>query len=156
LEIVRALLTGKPVDHAGEFFDLEQAWISPPPASPVPLVVGGRSDAAVRRAGRSGDGWFGIWVSARRYAEVVDQVAATADAAGRTVERWAHALNVWCGVGATADEARSYLAPSMQAFYQVPYERFERWSPAGRPEDIASFLAPYVSAGCTVFNLIVQ
>jgi hypothetical protein len=38
----------------------------------------------------------------------------------------------------------------------LPYDRFERWSPAGTPEHIASFLIPYVDAGCSVVNLIVQ
>ena len=156
MELVRALLTGEPVDFAGEFFDLEKAQITPPPGQPVPLVVGGRSEAAMRRAGRLGDGWFGIWVSARRYGQVVDEISTTADAAGRTVERWTHALNVWCGVGATGDEARAHITTAMQDFYQLPYDRFERWSPAGSPEAITAFLVPYAEAGCSVFNLIVQ
>ena len=42
----------------------------------------------------------------------------------------------------------------MQAFYQLPYDRFARWSPAGSPDRIADFLAPYVEAGCETFNLI--
>ena len=44
----------------------------------------------------------------------------------------------------------------MQGFYQLPFERFERYCPYGSPEDIAEFLAPYVEAGCTEFNLIPQ
>ena len=44
----------------------------------------------------------------------------------------------------------------MQAFYQLPFERFERYCPYGTPEDVAEFLAPYVDAGCTEFNLIPQ
>ena len=63
---------------------------------------------------------------------------------------------MWCGVGATPDLARQHVADGMQAFYQLPYERFERWSPAGTPEQIAEQLLPYVAAGCSVFNLIVQ
>jgi hypothetical protein len=44
----------------------------------------------------------------------------------------------------------------MEAFYQIPFERFEKYSPYGTPEDVAEFLAPYVEAGCTMFNLIPQ
>jgi hypothetical protein len=44
----------------------------------------------------------------------------------------------------------------MEAFYQLPFERFERYCPYGTAEDIAEFLAPYVRAGCTEFNLIPQ
>ena len=57
----------------GEFFDLEDALVLPAPAIPTPIVVGGRSDAAARRAGRLGDGWLGIWNSPRRFAEVGDR-----------------------------------------------------------------------------------
>jgi hypothetical protein len=42
----------------------------------------------------------------------------------------------------------------MEAFYQLPFERFERYCPYGTAEDVAGFLAPYVDAGCTEFNLI--
>ena len=45
---------------------------------------------------------------------------------------------------------------AMQQVYGVPFERFERYCPAGTPEDVAEFLAPYVAAGCTEFNLIPQ
>jgi alkanesulfonate monooxygenase SsuD/methylene tetrahydromethanopterin reductase-like flavin-dependent oxidoreductase (luciferase family) len=154
IEIVRGLATGESMDFEGEFFQLEQAQIQPPLDRAVPIVVGGRSEAAIRRAGLLGDGWFGIWVSAARYAKVLEQMRSVADAAGRPNVEWRNALNVWVGVGDSAEEARQYIAPRMQQFYQTPYERFERWSPAGTPEQIADFLLPYAEAGCHVFNLI--
>jgi alkanesulfonate monooxygenase SsuD/methylene tetrahydromethanopterin reductase-like flavin-dependent oxidoreductase (luciferase family) len=94
---------GEPVDHAGEFFHLEAARIVPGPAPPIPMVVGGRSDAAIARAGRLGDGWFGIWVSASRYGQAIAQMQEAAAAAGRPAPAWRNALNVWCGVGRGAD-----------------------------------------------------
>jgi alkanesulfonate monooxygenase SsuD/methylene tetrahydromethanopterin reductase-like flavin-dependent oxidoreductase (luciferase family) len=155
IQIVRGLLTGGPVDHHSAFFDLDAALIDPPPAVPIPIVVGGRSDAAVSRAGRLGDGWFGLWVSAERYGQVVAQLTDAATATGRPAPT-EHALNVWCGVGSTPDDARSYVGPAMQAFYQLPYERFEKWSPAGTPAQIADFLIPYAAAGVQTFNLIIN
>lgn len=156
LQIVRELLGGEPVDHAGEFFHLDEARIVPQPAEPIPIVVGGRSDAAIARAGRLGDGWFGIWVSAARYGQAIAQMHEAAAAARRQAPAWRNALNVWCGVGRDADEARRHVAPAMQAFYQIPYERFERWSPAGTPKHLAELLVPYVEAGCSTFNLILN
>jgi len=153
MRIVRQLLQGEPVDHDGEFFRLEGAQISPAPTQPIPMVVGGRSDAAVSRAGRLGDGWIGIWVSARRYAQAVTQMREAAAEVGRAEPRWRNVLNVWCGVGRDAAEARRYVAAEMEAFYRQPYESFERWSPAGTPEQLAEFLIPYVEAGCSTFNL---
>ncbi len=66
LAVLRQLLAGPPVTFHGEFFCLDEAVIAPAPAPPVPVVVGGRSDAAIRRAGRLGDGWLGLWNSPRR------------------------------------------------------------------------------------------
>ena len=156
MEVVRGLLASDAVSYEGEFFQLEEARIVPSPSPAVPIVVGGRSDAAIRRAGRFGDGWFGIWVSARRYAEVISTVEQHAVEAGRVDLDWSHALNVWCGVGADPDDGRRHVAPAMERFYQLPFDRFAKWSPVGTATDIADFLAPYVAAGCTTINLILQ
>jgi alkanesulfonate monooxygenase SsuD/methylene tetrahydromethanopterin reductase-like flavin-dependent oxidoreductase (luciferase family) len=154
LQILRGLVVGDAVDCDGEFFSVRNALIRPVPTAPVPLLVGGRSDAAIRRAGRLGDGWYGIWISPSRYALAVEQMQGAAAEAGRSDVQWHNAINVWCGVGASADEGRPFVASAMQSFYQLPYERFERWSPAGSAAQVADFLHPYVDAGCHTFNVI--
>ena len=154
LQILRGLASGTPFSFDGSFFSLQDALILPPPCPPVPLIVGGRSDAAVRRAATLGDGWLGIWVSPRRYGDVRDEIAQQAAEAGRTATGFEHGLNVWCGFGDTREVAREALATQMQAFYQMPFEPFERYSPHGTPEQVAEFLHPYVEAGCTTFNVI--
>jgi alkanesulfonate monooxygenase SsuD/methylene tetrahydromethanopterin reductase-like flavin-dependent oxidoreductase (luciferase family) len=154
LEVLRGLLTGEPVSFEGEFFSLHDALVVPVPDPPIPLIVGGRSDAAVERAARLGDGWLAVWVSPRRFASVVEEIGAQAEAAGRDASAFEHGLNVWCGFGASRDEARSHLAAGMEDFYRIPFERFERYSPYGTPAEVADFLRPYVQAGCSAFNLI--
>jgi alkanesulfonate monooxygenase SsuD/methylene tetrahydromethanopterin reductase-like flavin-dependent oxidoreductase (luciferase family) len=156
LAIVRGLLSGQPVTHHGTFFDLDEVIIAPAPAQPVPIIVGGRSDAAIRRAGRLGDGWLGIWNSPRRFAAAVEMAALEAASTGRADPPRRHAMQVWCGLADSRQAARGCLAPAMEAFYQLPFERFERYCPYGTAEDVAEFLAPYVAAGCTEFNLIPQ
>lgn len=156
LRVLRELLTGAPTTFHGEFFDLDDALVLPAPAEPVPIIVGGRSDAAATRTGRYGDGWLGIWNSARRFSEVVEKIAQAAADAGRDDPPTRHAMQVWCGIAETKERARAHVAPAMEAFYQIPFERFERYSPYGTAEDVAEFLAPYVEAGCTSFNLIPQ
>lgn len=150
---LRGLLSGEPTSHAGEFFSFDDARIVPAPDPPVPIVVGGRSSAAVRRAGQHGDGWLGVWCSAHRFEQVVGEVSAQAAEAGRqTPER--HGLQVWLSVDADRDRARARLARGMENMYQVPFERFEKYSPYGEAAEIADFLAPYVEAGCRFFNLM--
>lgn len=151
-----SLLTGAKTTAHGTFFQLDGALIAPPPGRPVPIIVGGRSDRATRRAGRLGDGWLGIWNSPRRFAEATALAAEEAERAGRSGYPARHAMQVWCGFGHDRTDARPLLAEAMQAFYRIPFERFERYSPYGTPEDVAEFLAPYVAAGCREFNLIPQ
>jgi alkanesulfonate monooxygenase SsuD/methylene tetrahydromethanopterin reductase-like flavin-dependent oxidoreductase (luciferase family) len=154
LLVLRRLADGTPVTFDGEFFSLQDALIVPAPSPRIPLIVGGRSDAAVSRAARLGDGWLGIWVSPRRYATVRDQITREATEAGRDPSGFEHALNIWCGFAATREAARELLATQMQGFYQMPFEPFERYSPYGTPADVAEFLSPYVEAGCSAFNVI--
>jgi len=156
LTIVRQLLTGKAVTFHGTFFDLDEAVIAPAPAEPLPIIIGGRSDVAIRRAGRLGDGWLGIWNSPRRFAQAVEMTAEEAARTARPDPPSRHAMQVWCGLAESRKAARACLAPAMEAFYQLPFERFERYCPYGTAEDIAAFLAPYAAAGCTEFNLIPQ
>jgi len=156
LAIVRQLLTGKAVAFHGTFFDLDEAVIAPVPAEPVPIIIGGRSDAAIKRAGRLGDGWLGIWNSPRRFAAAVEMAAEEAVRVGRSDLPRRHAMQVWCGLADSKPAARACLAPAMEAFYQLPFERFERYCPYGTAEDVAGFLAPYAAAGCAEFNLIPQ
>ena len=156
LTVLRQLLSGAPATFHGEFFDIDDALVLPAPAQPVPIVVGGRSDAAARRAGRLGDGWLGIWNSARRFRDVVEMAGEEAARAGRSDPPSRHAMQLWCVIADTKEQARARLAPAMEAFYQIPFERFEKYSPYGTAEDVAEFLSPYVDAGCRWFNLIPQ
>lgn len=152
LEIVRRVLDGEAVDWDDEFFSLTDARIRPIPEPRLPVVVGGRSDAAVERAGRLGDGWLAAWCSPRRFREGVERAEAAAEAAGRSVA-WQHGLQVWVGVGTDPAEARGRVAAGMEAFYRIPFDAFEKYTPMGAADDIAEFLAPYVEAGARVLNL---
>jgi alkanesulfonate monooxygenase SsuD/methylene tetrahydromethanopterin reductase-like flavin-dependent oxidoreductase (luciferase family) len=67
---------------------------------------------------------------------------------------WQHALQVWVGFGSSPEAATPALAGAMESLYRVPFEKFDRYSPRGTPDDVADALAPFVDAGCRTFNLI--
>ncbi|MEV0972994.1 TIGR03619 family F420-dependent LLM class oxidoreductase [Microtetraspora glauca] len=58
IEVVRGLTSGDYFEYHGEFYDLPPVKMSPAPTEPIPILVGGHSDAALRRAARLGDGWM--------------------------------------------------------------------------------------------------
>jgi alkanesulfonate monooxygenase SsuD/methylene tetrahydromethanopterin reductase-like flavin-dependent oxidoreductase (luciferase family) len=151
LTVLRGLLTGEPVTFHGRHVDVTDARILP--AAPVPIVVGGRSSAAVRRGGRLADGWLAIWVSPERFARSVAEFADEAEAAGRRGP-WRHGLSAWCGFGPDRSTARAAVARALEGHNDLPFERFERWVPYGTPSEVAEQLAPYRDAGCPAFHLL--
>ena len=58
IDIVRGLTSGGFFEFHGEFYDFDAIKQTPAPTEPIPLLVGGHSDAALRRAVRRGDGWM--------------------------------------------------------------------------------------------------
>ena len=153
LVVINGLLGGEPMDFQGEFFNFERAWIRPAPAEPIPLLIGGRVEATLERVARHGDGWLAVWVSPRRFAEVVSSIEVKAREFGRANPSL-HGLQVWVGVDTNRDRAGARLAKGMEAFYHVPFDRFAKYSPYGSPAQIADFLKGYRDAGCSLFNIM--
>jgi len=154
LEILHQLRTGEPIDHHGEFYDLDAAQILPAPNPQIPITVGGRSDAALRRVAQYADGWLAVWRTAERVASDVARIEDMAGEFGRSLD-FGHGLQVWCAVGETPEAARPWVANRMESFYRIPFEKFERHTPYGSPADIAEFLEPFVAAGLRHFNLTI-
>ena len=62
LDVCKRLWTEEVIEHHGEFFDFEPVMFEPKPLQKPypPILVGGESDAALHRAARAGNGWFGL------------------------------------------------------------------------------------------------
>jgi probable F420-dependent oxidoreductase len=58
IEVIRGLSAGGYFEFHGKVFDLPPVKISPVPGEPLPILIGGHGDAALRRAARAGDGWL--------------------------------------------------------------------------------------------------
>ena len=83
LALLRRLLAGETVTAAGAYYQLDDVYVGPPPRCGISVLVGGRSDAAIRRAAIHGDGWLGLWASPGRFGQVVKEIGAMARAEGR-------------------------------------------------------------------------
>jgi alkanesulfonate monooxygenase SsuD/methylene tetrahydromethanopterin reductase-like flavin-dependent oxidoreductase (luciferase family) len=154
LRTLRQLLAGESVTLHGRFFDFEDARVLPRPEPPITILVGGRSEAAFLRAATLGDGWLGIWMSPDRFTAAVSQIDHLARDAHRSWQPQ-HTLHTWCGLAADRPAARRVLAASMESLYQMPFERFERYSPFGEPAEVARELSAYLPTTRRI-NVIVE
>src|SRR3954447_26070996 len=103
---------GALVDFHGDFHDLPPMDPEPRPAQrPVPILVGGHSETALRRAARVGDGWIAAMMSPDRLAEDWAIVQREAQAAGRDPDSLVLASGVSArGERAEIDFYRDYAA----------------------------------------------
>lgn len=74
IDVLRTVLAGGWVEHHGRFYDFDRLRMDPAPTLPVPICVGGHSDAGLRRALRRGDGWIGAQCSLEDVVEVTSRL----------------------------------------------------------------------------------
>ena len=58
IDIIRGLAAGGYFEYEGELVKIPPVKLSPVPTEPIPILFGGHSDAMLRRAARTGDGWM--------------------------------------------------------------------------------------------------
>jgi probable F420-dependent oxidoreductase len=77
--LLRRLWTDDVIEHDGEFYQLPPVHFEPKPfQKPIPIEIGGSSPAALRRAGRIGDGW--IEIGSRDVQEFAERLRVVRDA----------------------------------------------------------------------------
>ena len=145
MRALRALFSERPASYEGRFFSFAGVSIEPPPSQPggPPLWVGGRSEAAIRRAATLGDGWIPIWVSAERFA------AGLAQLPGHVTP----AVTLPAHVG---DPLALY--EHLRARYSGDFSQHvvDRYCVAGTPEQCVARVREYIDAGAehVVFNIL--
>jgi alkanesulfonate monooxygenase SsuD/methylene tetrahydromethanopterin reductase-like flavin-dependent oxidoreductase (luciferase family) len=58
IDVIRGLTAGGYFEYHGEVFDVPAVKMAPAPSRPVPILIGGHGEAALRRAAVMGDGWM--------------------------------------------------------------------------------------------------
>jgi probable F420-dependent oxidoreductase len=139
MDLMRALwATDDPLSFDGRFWRLDEVVLASHPSRPggPPIMVGGNTEPALRRAGRLGDGWLGFEVFLDGVGACRDAISRAAQEAGR--DPAAITLSV-----------RRGLVPPFEVSNFLP----ERRSIAGSPEDVAAEIRAYGDAGVTLLVL---
>ncbi len=83
ITVMQTLWRGGMVEHQGEFFNFPRVQLSPAPATPPKIYVGGASDAALRRTAAVGDGYIGTGTAPEDVGPLLRKLAELRQAAGR-------------------------------------------------------------------------
>jgi alkanesulfonate monooxygenase SsuD/methylene tetrahydromethanopterin reductase-like flavin-dependent oxidoreductase (luciferase family) len=141
LDVVRAYLAGDAVPVEGE-----PTRLDPLPVGPVPIWIGGRTEASMRRAGRAGDVWMPYLCSPDRVTRglrVANDVAAEQGRGPVT-----GGLLAWSAVAASRAEARTLAVGTLRRIYGQDMERIvDRCVPHGTADDVVARFAEYADAG---------
>jgi probable F420-dependent oxidoreductase len=153
---LRALFGPRPASFAGRFYAFTDVSIEPAPAQAggPPILVGGRSRSAERRAGRLGDGWFPYLVSPRAFAEGVERVRRHARDAARDADALRHGVVVFARVEDDGDAAREGAREHLSRRYGMRFEphHVERLCVAGTPEECTARVREYADSGAATLS----
>jgi len=154
LGLLRRLLDGEEVTHEGEFFSLDRAKILPTPEPQVPMVIGGKGEVAVRRTAALGDGWLGIFATARRFTETREQILEEADRIGRATPPTWFGVSAWCGLDGDRVKAEATLSADLEDLYGMSYDKIRHLAPAGDARHVAEWLMPFIEGGAGHVTLV--
>jgi len=101
IAIVRELVAGGYAEHHGAIYDVPAVKLEPVPTRPVPILIGGQSEAALRRAARLGDGWISAGSTEEGLVDQIRRLRRHREDVGRADEPFR--IHVRAPQGATAD-----------------------------------------------------
>lgn len=111
-----------------------------------PIVIGGRREAAQRRAGRYGDAWMPYLVTPDQLARGLATARATAAEHGRPPV--GGAVFLWLSVDPDGAQARRIATDSVSAVYQQDFSpHADSYLVAGTPAQVVERIREYEAAG---------
>jgi probable F420-dependent oxidoreductase len=157
IKVMKLLFTENNVTFEGRFTKLPGVTLGPKPKQPggPPIWVAGRSEAAMRRAGRLGDGYVPYLFSPERFREGWAKVREYAEKAGRDPDAITPAIYQFIAVADTYEEGKKMALADLQMRYNQPFEKVvDRYVVMGNAADCARRLADFAEAGVEHFILV--
>ena len=154
LEVMKAFWTQHRVTIHGRFWQIDAAGMEPKPFQKPhpPIWFGGHHPAALRRAVRKGDGFFGAGSSSTaQFAEHVQSVRNALAEIGRDAATFRTAKRVYIAVDDDVERARRLIGDSLQRIYGR--SGLDPWAVYGPPDSCVQGLRAVVEAGAEMIQL---
>jgi probable F420-dependent oxidoreductase len=156
IQVLRTLWARSPASFSGRFVTFEEASIEPKPVQPggPPVWIGGRSEAALRRAGRMGDGWVSYVVTAERYRQSLERIREAAAAAGRDLAGFETAHLTFITLDKDYERARVRWVKRLSRRYNQDFGPLaDKYGFIGTPAQCLERIESFREAGCRYFLL---
>lgn len=144
LEVMQRLWQEDDVHFDGRFTKLSGVTLQPKPVQKPhpPIWISGRSDAAIRRAARFGDGWLPYMYTPEKLAKSVATIREHTERAVRP------GLFIFFAVHEDGDKAREMATERLSKQYNQDFSKLvPKYALAGSADDCAARLREYVEAG---------
>jgi probable F420-dependent oxidoreductase len=153
IRVIRLLWSEPEVTFTGDFYKLDRVTIFPKPwQSPPPIWIGGKSDAAVRRTARLGDGWMPSFITPEEFKAGVERVGELARAEGREVPEDHFGTLINFCLADTPDAAVAMAEPYVPRG-RVDEATFRRCTAFGDASVLTTRIEEYVKGGASKFIL---
>ena len=152
IHVIRLLWTEDEVSFQGEFYKLDRVTIFPKPwQTPPPIWIGGKSEAAMRRTARLGDGWMPSFITPDELRVGVERVKELATA-GREVPEDHFGTLINFAIAESGDAAFALAQPYLQRG-RVDDATMRQCTAFGPSEVLLAKIEEYVKGGVSKFIL---
>jgi probable F420-dependent oxidoreductase len=152
LQLVHRLWAEDSVDFDGEFFQYENACISPKPANPrIPLWIGGSSEVAMRRTARYGTGWLGGIDSPEQSEVMVKGIKLALKDSGRSIDEDHYGATFSFRFGHPDEESARIASEGLRVRLKKDPSRY---MVVGDAAAIVQRINEYIEAGCSKFVML--
>lgn len=154
VEVLKKLWSGEPVSNNGKFYPFPDVQMQPPTnqIGGPPIWFGGRSDAALQRAGRISNGYISYVITPTMFSKALETIARGAEAIGRNIDSFGTAHLMFARIDENREKAFDIANNHLSSRYGMDFTRAtERYVLLGNPADIAEGIENYHRAGIRHF-----
>lgn len=151
IKVMRLLWSRDNVTFHGDYFTLNDVTVHPKPVQldMPPIWIGGRSEAAIRRTARIGDGWLVSQATPDEVGQGIKQIKAIALETDNQIEDDHYGVLFSFCIADTVEEASVMAAPHMlRRRLDLSYTEFSAFGPSDR---VSRLIDMYIEAGATKF-----
>jgi probable F420-dependent oxidoreductase len=159
IEVLRTVWREKNASFHGKFFNFDNVTLEPRPAprpnndfGTMDIWIGGRSEAALRRTARMGDGFFASFQTPEEFARSISRIRTYAAEFGRANGRIESGLILLCRIAGSRQSALGAIEPMLKALGGGAEQFLER-GVFGSADDVLKRLSEYIARGLDKFVL---